>query len=62
LVYLAERPAPERVGTGDSYVLSNPNGEQVNPTYSGAEVKRQPRNLYCELFSSDPVAALEVMR
>jgi hypothetical protein len=42
-------------------VLSNPNGEQVNPTYYGAEARQQPRSLYAELFSSDPVAALAVM-
>jgi hypothetical protein len=36
-------------------VLSNPNGEQVNPTYYGAEQKRQPQNLYAWLFSSDPL-------
>jgi hypothetical protein len=36
-------------------MLSNPNGEQVNPTYRGAEEKRQPQNLLSWLFSSDPL-------
>ena len=41
-------------------MFTNPNGEQVNPTYGGAEVKRQPRNLLSELFSSDPVPARQL--
>ena len=41
-------------------MCSNPNGEQVNPTYYGAEVKRQPRSLFSELFSSDPVPAQQM--
>lgn len=32
-------------------MYSNPSGSQVNPTYYGAEVKRQPRNL-TDLFST----------
>jgi hypothetical protein len=35
--------------------FSNPNGEQVNPTYYGAERKRQPSNLLGRVFSSDPL-------
>jgi hypothetical protein len=36
-------------------MYSNPNGEEVNPTYYGAERKRQPRNLYGWLFGAQMV-------